>query len=162
MIESSLLNSILLISQLINPDANFTKLRNQLQYYGFQVNIATPPDTHLPEQQTDFQRRRLRKPYGLLNAAEKAIWIHPIVFELNIANSVLIHETVHAAQFCKGNGSFQLLELDIEPIKQAQPFFKRYTDSRSQALEKEAYTIQTQTNSYQLAFSLLDRHCGDT
>ncbi|MGD1919794.1 MAG: hypothetical protein ACFCAD_13430 [Pleurocapsa sp.] len=159
MFPSLLLNSVLSIAQLINPDANFIKLKNQLQHYGFQVNIAIPPDNSLPEQQTDFQRRRLRKPYGLFNAAEKSIWINPIVFELGIGNSVLIHETVHAAQFCQGNGSLQALKLDIEPIKQAQPYFKRYRDSHYQTLEKEAYTVQTQSNSYELALALLNKYC---
>lgn len=161
MFEISLLSSILLFSQLANPDANFIRLKNQLHLYGFQVNIAIPPNVALPKQNTEFYRRRLRKPYGLFDTTEKAVWINPIVFELNIANPVLIHETVHAAQFCKGNGSLELLELDMEPIKQAQPFFKRYTNSQSQALEKEAYTIQTHIDSYELALSLLDQYCAD-
>ncbi len=159
MFKSLLLNSVLLISQSVNPDPNFIQLKNQLQDYGFRVSIAIPPDVQLPKQQTDFQRRRLRKPYGLLNAADKSIWINPIVFELGIDRPVLIHEAVHAAQYCKGNGSLQSLELDIKPIKQAQPFFKRYTDVHKQALEKEAYTVQTQTNSYELAIDLLEKHC---
>ena len=159
MFKSLSIGSVLLIAQLINPNVNFAELKNKLQDYGFQVNIAIPPDTRLPKQQTDFQRRRLRKPYGLLNSADKAIWINPIVFELGIDNPVLIHEAVHAAQFCKGNGNLQALELDIEPIKQAQPYFKRYKDAYSQKLEKEAYTVQTQTNSYELAVDLLDKYC---
>ena len=55
MFPSLLLNSVLSIAQLINPDANFIKLKNQLQHYGFQVNIAIPPDNSLPDQLTDFQ-----------------------------------------------------------------------------------------------------------
>ena len=154
-----LLPSSILISQLLSPNANFDKLKNKLQESGFEVNIAIPPDVRLPKQPPDFQRRRLRKPYGLLNTDNRSIWINPIVFELGIDRSVLIHETVHAAQFCRGNGSLQALELDIEPIKQARPFFKRYTDPHSQTLEKEAYTVQTQNNSYELAISLLDKYC---
>ena len=159
MFKYLLLNSTLLLSQLANPDFDFIKLKNQLKDYGFRVSVAIPPDFELPKQQTDFQRRRLRKPYGLLNAADKSIWINPIVFELGISNSVLIHEAVHAAQYCKGNGSLQTLNLDIEPIRQAQPFFKRYTNVHNQALEKEAYTVQTQKNSYKLAISLLEKYC---
>jgi len=161
MIKSLLFNSILLITQSINYDSNFIRLQRQLENYGFQVNIATPPNFELPKQQIDFQRRRVRKPYGLLNSATKSIWINPIVFELGIGNSVLIHEAVHAAQVCRGNGNIQTLELDVEPIQQARPFFKRYVDIYSQAVEKEAYAVQTQSNSLELAMSLLDKHCGE-
>jgi len=161
MIKSLLFNSILLITQSINYDSNFIRLQRQLENYGFQVNIETPPNFELPKQQIDFQRRRVRKPYGLLNSATKSIWINPIVFELGIGNSVLIHEAVHAAQVCRGNGNIQTLELDVEPIQQARPFFKRYVDIHSQAVEKEAYAVQTQSNSLELAMYLLDKHCGE-
>ena len=80
---------------------------------------------------------------------------------MGIDNSILIHEAVHAAQYCRGNGSLQTLQLEIEPIQQARPFFKRYIDIHSQALEKEAYAVQTQLDSFELAMSLLDKHCGN-
>ena len=161
MFKSLLLSSTLLIAQSFpSPDAQFNQLKTQLESYGFKVNIATPPSLKLPNQQPDFQRRRVRKPFGVMNAESKSIWIHPIVFELGISNPVLVHEAVHAAQFCVGKGKIQTIGLDIEPIKQAQPFFKRYVDTQSQALEKEAYAVQTQPNSYDLAVNLLDRHCS--
>ncbi len=159
MIKSLLFSSILLITQSIDRDSNFIQLQRRLESYDFQVNIATPPDLELPKQQIDFQRRRVRKPFGLLNTATKSIWIHPIVFELGISNSVLIHEAIHAAQVCRGNGKIQTLELEIEPIQQARPFFKRYVDIHHRAVEKEAYAVQTQPNSWELAMSLLDRYC---
>ncbi|HEY9768334.1 MAG TPA: hypothetical protein V6C71_07465 [Coleofasciculaceae cyanobacterium] len=159
MFESLLLSSTILISQLSNADSDFIQLKTQLENSGFKVNIAIPPDFNLANQQIDFQRRSVRKPYGVLNAKSKSIWINPIVFELGISNAVLIHETVHAAQYCAGNGNIQTLGLDIEPIRQAQPFFKRYVDTYSQAVEKEAYAVQTQPNSYELAQSLLEKHC---
>ena len=160
MFESLLLSSTLLISQLSNnADSDFIQLKTQLESYGFKVNLAIPPEFDLPNQQIDFQRRSVRKPYGVLNAKSKSIWLNPIVFELGISNAVLIHETVHAAQYCAGNGNIQTIGLDIEPIRQAQPFFKRYVDTYSQAVEKEAYAVQTQPNSYELAQSLLEKHC---
>ena len=159
MFESLLISSTILFSQLPKPDREFTQLKTQLESYGFQVNIAIPPNFDLPNQQIDFQRRRVRKPYGVLSAKSKSIWINPIVFELGNSNAVLIHEAVHAAQFCAGNGNIQTIGLNIEPIRQAQPFFRRYANTYSQAVEKEAYAVQTQPNSYQLARSLLDRHC---
>ena len=159
MFKSLLISSILLISQTANYDDNFVELKNRLQDYGFEVNLAIPPDFQLPKQRKDLRRRRLRKPYGLLSASSKSIWINPIVSELGISNPVLIHEAVHAAQFCKGNGSLEALELDIEPIQQALPFFNRYINIHSRNLEKEAYTVQTQSNSYEIAMSLLDKYC---
>ncbi len=159
MFSSLFLSFTLLTTQSLNYSADFIKLKNKLESYDFKVNIAIPPDFELPKQQTDFQRRRVRKPYGLLNSKNKSIWINPIVFELGISKPVLIHEAVHAGQFCKGNGSLQTLNLDLEPIAQAQPYFKRYLDIYAQKLEKEAYAVQTQPNSFELAMSLLDRYC---
>ena len=158
MLKSLLLSSIILVSQLPNPDSDFIELKSQLESYGFQVNISIPPDFNLPNQQTGLKRRR-RKPFGVLNAQSKSIWINPVVFELGNSNAVLIHEAVHAAQYCVGNGNVQIIGLDIEPIRQAQPFFKRYMDIHHQTVEKEAYAVQTQPNSYELARSLLDQHC---
>ena len=155
----SLLASVLVLSQLPNLDPEFVQLQTQLESYGFQVNIAIPPEFNLPKQQPGM-RRIVRKPYGALHLQNKSIWINPIVFDLGIARATLIHEAVHAAQYCAGNGNIQALGLDLEPIPQALPYFKRYVNTQRQDLEREAYTIQTQPNSYELARSLLDRHCN--
>ena len=156
---TSLLLGFTISSSQLAADSDFTRLKTQLEGYGFQVKIAIPPDFQLPNQQTDFLRRRVRKPYGVMSAKSKSIWINPIVFELGNSNAVLVHEAVHAAQYCAGNGSIQTIGLDIEPIQQAQPFFKRYVNVHSQAVEKEAYAVQTQSNSYELVKSLLERYC---
>lgn len=156
---TSLLLGLMISSSQLAADADFTRLKTQLESYGFEVKIAIPPDFQLPNQQTDFMRRRVRKPYGVISAKSKSIWINPIVFELGNSNAVLIHEAVHAAQYCAGNGSIQTIGLDIEPIQQARPFFKRYVNVHSQAVEKEAYAVQTQPNSYELVKSLLEQHC---
>ena len=158
MLKSFLASSFILISQLPNPDPEFTQLKTQLESYGFKVNIAILPEFNPPKQQPDL-RRINRKPYGALHSPTKSIWINPIVFELGIANATLIHETVHAAQYCAGDGNITKLNLDLQPIPQALPFFKRYLNTQRQDLEREAYTVQTQANSYELARSLLDRHC---
>ncbi|MEM8672282.1 MAG: hypothetical protein AAGF83_00200 [Cyanobacteria bacterium P01_G01_bin.67] len=158
MLKSLLFGSTILLSQLPNADPDFMQLKSQLESYGFKVNIAIPPDSNLPNQQIGL-RRTIRKPYGLFNPQSKSIWINPIVFELGNSKATLIHETVHATQYCVGKGSLQTIGLDIEPIPQAQPFFKRYVNTQSQALEQEAYTVQTQPNSYELVRSLLEQHC---
>ena len=158
MFASLLIGSTIFLSQLSNAEPDFIQLKDRLEDKGFQVNIAIPPDFNLPPQRSDF-RRRVRKPYGVLNAKSKSIWINPIVFELGNSRAVLIHETVHAAQYCAGNGRIQTIGIDVEPIQQARPWFKRYVNVHSQAVEKEAYAVQTQPNSYELAQSLLEQHC---
>ncbi len=135
-------------SQIIakNSEKNeqFNQLKQELEKAGFEVIIALPPK---------------RGAYGLLQVSTKKIWINPVVFELNIALPTLIHESVHASQVCAGNGEITLLGLTLEPISQARPFFQGYTDSHRRDLEREAYTVQTQPNSFELALSLLREHC---
>ena len=158
MFKSLLVSSLIVISQLPGKDPEFMQLKTQLEKYGFKVNIAIPPEFNLPQQQGGM-RRVVRKPYGVLHLKSKSIWINPIVFDLGIGKATLIHETVHAAQYCAGNGNIKTLGLDLEPIPQALPFFKRYVNTQHQDLEREAYTVQTQPNSYELARSLLDQYC---
>ena len=145
-----------------NPNPEFIELKTQLENYGFQVNIDIPPNFNLPDQKIDVLRRRVNKPYGVFSAKSKSIWINPIVFELGNSNAVLIHEAVHAAQYCAGNGNIQTIGIDLEPIQQARPFYKRYVNVHSQAVEKEAYTVQSQPNSYELVQTLLEQHCHST
>ena len=157
MLESIPIALALLIGR--GNDPNFLELKNKLETYGFQVRIEIPPSFRLPELKTDIPRRSFRKPYGVFHPHSKSIWINPIVFDLGNSQATIVHEAVHAAQYCKGKGKLESLGLDIEPISQASPFFKRYTNIRHQALEKEAYTVQSQTNSVSLALALLDRYC---
>ncbi|BDI20210.1 hypothetical protein ANSO36C_60120 [Nostoc cf. commune SO-36] len=144
MIEIILLNSLLLVSQALTPDKQFIDLKTQLEKFGFQVIIQLPPK---------------RGAYGLLQESTKKIWINPVVFELNIGTQTIIHEAVHAAQVCAGKGKIKTLGLNIQPINYARPFFMRYTDIHRQDLEREAYAVQTQPNSFDLAISLLQQHC---
>ncbi len=72
---------------------------------------------------------------------------------------VLVHEAVHAAQTCKGNGQLEALELEIEPLIYARPFWMRYGDIHRQDLERDAFTIQTQPNRFELIASLLKSYC---
>jgi hypothetical protein len=136
--------SVLLTSQVSIKEQQFLSLKQELEQYGFQVIIELPPK---------------RGTYGLLESASKKIWINPVVFELEIGTQTLIHEAVHAAQVCAGKGNIQTLDLDIQPISDARPFFLRYSDIHRQDLEKEAYAVQTQPNSFELAISLLEQNC---
>ena len=136
--------SALLLAQVPNGDRQFQELQNQLQKFGFQIIFSIPPQPGA---------------YGLLESKTKKIWINPVVFDLEIANPTLIHETVHAAQVCAGKGKIKALGLSIEPINYARPFFFHYQDIQRRDLEREAYAVQTQANSYQLALSLLKKNC---
>lgn len=144
MIQTFLLTSFLFISQLPNLEPKFINLKNQLENQGFQIIIELPPK---------------RGAYGLLREVDRKIWINPVVFELHIGTQTLIHEAVHAAQVCAGKGKIKTLGLNIQPSNYARPFFMRYTDVHRQDLEKEAYAVQTQPNSYELAISLLEKYC---
>jgi len=144
MIHSLILSSLLLLSQAPTAEKPFLDLKNRLEKYGFQVIIALPP---------------IRGAYGALEESSKKIWINPVVFDLQISTQTLIHESVHAAQVCAGKGKLKPLNLDIQPINYARPFFIRYTDIHRQDLEREAYAVQTQPNSFELAVSLLQKHC---
>ncbi|MGA1622623.1 MAG: hypothetical protein ACO36E_07830 [Synechocystis sp.] len=132
------------VAQPMTVDSDFTDLKQQLNQFNFQVLIAPPPR---------------RGAYGLLNATRRTIWIHPLTFELGIASPVLVHEAVHAAQTCKGEGQLVPLELTLEPLIYARPFWMRYGDIHRQDLEREAFTIQTQPNRFDLITSLLKSYC---
>lgn len=145
MLEIAALYSSLLIAQAPAPSQQFLDLKNQLKKHGFEVVIELPPK---------------RGAYGLLNARRKKIWINPVVFDLNIAKPTLIHESVHAAQVCAGNGKIRALGLKIQPIANARRLFLRYKDAHRQDLEREAYAVQTQSNSFELAKNLLNKYCN--
>jgi hypothetical protein len=136
--------STFLIAQIPIADPKFYELKTQLEKHGFQVIIDLPPR---------------RGAYGLLEVSSKRVWINPVVFDLQIANPILIHEAVHAAQLCAGKGKMQALGLTIEPINYARPFFMGYADIHRKDLEREAYAVQTQPNSFELALSLLQQSC---
>lgn len=144
MLEIAILSSSLLIAQTQNPPAKFLNLKNQLENYGFEVRIELPPK---------------RGAYGLLKVAEKTIWINPVVFDLQFATPTLVHESVHAAQLCAGKGKMKILGLKIKPTIATRRLFLRYKNIHRQDLEMEAYTVQTQPNSFELATNLLKKYC---
>ena len=135
-----------------NSQANpkFNLLKNKLSDYGFTVKLAIPP----------YSNKYGIKPYGLLESKTRTVWINPIVFELENALATIVHEATHAAQLCAGqNREFERLNLGIEPPRIAHPYFMRYHNYRRE-IEAEAYTVQVQKNSLELATKLLDTHCS--
>jgi hypothetical protein len=126
-----------------STDADFSRLQNVLEQYGFKVKLETPP---------------VREAYGMLQTKTKMIWINPIVFDLGIARPTLVHEAVHAAQLCYGKTEVQALGLEMEPPPMTRRFFMRY-HSYTRQIEAEAYTIQVQPDGVDLVISLLNKHC---
>jgi hypothetical protein len=119
-------------------------LKKKLENYGFEVRLEASP---------------VRGSYGLLQTASKQIWIDPLVFELGIAKPTLIHEAVHAAQYCAGNGKIMALGLTISPPNVARPFFMGYKHGMRRHLEAEAYAVQTHPDGLDMVISLLAKHC---
>ena len=146
-----LLISSLVVSRLAHSGDNseFNRLQQILISYGFIVKQELPPP---------INNSGLR-PYGLMNSKTRTIWINPVVFELGNAQAVLIHEAVHAAQSCAGNGKMSLVNLDIEPPQFTRPYFMRYHAYRRE-IEAQAYTVQVQPDSLEIAIQLLEQHCS--
>ncbi|MDJ0730004.1 MAG: hypothetical protein QNJ33_08430 [Crocosphaera sp.] len=144
MSHEKLIENNRIMAQNSEKNKQFNHLKQELEKAGFEVIIALPPK---------------RGAYGLLQVSTKKIWINPVVFDLHIALPTIIHESVHASQVCAGKGEIRALGLTLEPINQARPFFQGYTDIHRKDLEREAYTVQTQPNSFELALSLLKEHC---
>ena len=136
-------------SQSDRSNSQFESLQKTLTNYGFIVKLEIPP----------YQNKYGIKPYGLLEGKSKTIWINPVVFELGNAEPTLIHEATHAAQLCAGNGEFALLNLNIDPPKMTHPYFMRYHNYRRE-IETEAYTVQVQPNSLEIANGLLNSYCS--
>ncbi|MEM9535450.1 MAG: hypothetical protein AAGA40_07235 [Cyanobacteria bacterium P01_E01_bin.45] len=126
-----------------STEVQFEQLQRELENRGFVVKIEPPA---------------LQGAYGMLGSSMRTIWIHPVVFELGIALPVLIHEGVHAAQVCAGNGVVTALQLDIEPPNTTRPFFLRYHSYR-RTIEAEAYAVQVQADAYERVVKLLEQHC---
>ncbi|VEP18802.1 conserved hypothetical protein [Hyella patelloides LEGE 07179] len=128
----------------------FNFLEKTLISYGFTVKKEIPP----------YKNRYGIRPYGLLEGKTQTVWINPVVFDLGNAKATIIHEAVHAAQLCVGNKEeFKLLNLDIEPPKMTHPYFMRYHNYRKE-IEAEAYTVQVQPNSLEIAKNFLDSYCS--
>lgn len=110
--------------------------------------------------------------YGLLEVEKRSIWIHPVVFELGIAQPTVVHEAVHAAQFCAAESlddappqsimDLSPLGLGLTPSPLVRPYILRYSDSKRRQLELEAYALQAEENGVDRAIVLLESYCGPT
>ena len=130
------------LTQIQSPE--FTQLQQTLEKHGFTVTLAIPPQPGS---------------YGTLEAADRTIWINPVVFDLEIAVPTLVHEAVHAAQLCSGSPSnLTPLNLGLSPYARAYRLYMRYTGAR-RTLEMEAYTIQARPDRIDYVTNLLNSRC---
>lgn len=52
-----------------------------------------------------------------------------------------------------------MLRLNIEPMNQIWPYFRKYINLYRKDLEPEAYAVQTQSNSFKIAVSPTKKYC---
>lgn len=126
----------------------FSQLQQTLENHGFTITLALPPQPGS---------------YGLFQVSNRTIWVNPVVFDLEIAVPTLVHEAVHAAQFCNGagrgmEGALMPLNLGLSPYAGAYRLYMRYTGTR-RTLEMEAYTIQARVDRVEYVTNLLNSRC---
>jgi hypothetical protein len=127
------------------PTIGFRSVQSALQRKGFVVKLTAPPRSGA---------------YGLFQPSSRTIWINPIVFELEIAEQTIVHEAVHAAQFCRGQGTLAALQLSYEAPPQARRLYMRYNaDQFRTTLEAEAYAVQAHVDRINQVVGLLNQHC---
>lgn len=124
-------------------DKDFARLKQTIEDHGFRLILERPP-----RQNT----------YGSFEVKTKTIWINPVVFALGNAQATLVHEAVHAAQYCASGKPLYPLGISISKDRRLRPFYTRYRGIRRQ-LEAEAYTIQTHPKKVNQAIALLHKHC---
>lgn len=148
-IEFSLPHPVFAQAKSVEFADEFSQLRQTLEDYGFIVTLALPPQPGS---------------YGLLQVSTRTIWINPVVFDLEISIPTLVHEAVHAAQLCNGEGSngsgssLMPLNLGLTPYARAYRLYMRYTGLR-RTLEMEAYTIQARDDRVEYVINLLNSRC---
>lgn len=136
-------STIVLASPNYRIDKEFSRLKQTIEGYGFRLVLEPPPR---------------RNTYGLFEVKTKTIWVNPVVFSLGNAQATLVHEAVHAAQYCANGHPLYPLGISISKNRQLRPFYTRYRGIRRQ-LEAEAYTIQIHPKKVSQAIALLHQHC---
>jgi hypothetical protein len=138
----------------LGSDPQTTQLVETLERSGFPVRWEQPP---------------VWGTYGLLEVKERSIWINPVVFELGIAQPTIVHEAVHAVQFCAAAAQAPSLPQSIEdlsplglgitPSPLVRPYILQYSNSQRRQLELEAYALQAEPDRVDRAIELLEQYC---
>ena len=141
-----LLLAALLLGALSAAASDLSPLQHALLRYGFRIEMRQLPG----------------RAYGRFIPAQKLLEISPVVHELGIAQQVLLHEAVHAAQSCP-SGMLTLIGIR----RQADPSVEsriRYLLSNHylqdhMALEQEAFLVQGQDDAEALVVKALNDRC---
>ena len=128
--------------------ADLTALQQTLLRHGFRIEVRQPPGGA----------------YGRFISKRKLLEISPLVQDLGITRPVLLHEAVHAAQSCP-NGRLTLLALDRQssPVVESRIRYllNNHYAQEHQALEQEAFRLQSQPDAEALIIAALNRRCSD-
>ena len=126
--------------------ADLTPLQQTLLRQGFQIEVRQPPGGA----------------YGRFISSRKLLEISPLVRDLGITRPVLLHEAVHAAQSCP-DGQLTLLKLDrrSSPVVESRIRYllNNHYSQEHQALEHEAFRLQSQPDAEALIIAALERRC---
>ena len=102
--------------------------------------------------------------YGRFISKRKLLEISPLVQDLGITRPVLLHEAVHAAQSCP-DGRLTLLALDRQssPLVESRIRYllNNHYSQEHQALEQEAFRLQSQPDAEALIIAALNRRCSE-
>ena len=125
---------------------DLTALQQTLLSHGFQIEVRQPPGGA----------------YGRFISSRKLLEISPLVGDLGITRPVLLHEAVHAAQSCP-DGQLTLLKLDRQssPVVESRIRYllNNHYSQKHQALEQEAFRLQSQPDAEALIIAALERRC---
>ena len=137
----------LLLLGLPAPAADLGELQRSLRRHGFTIEVRQPPG----------------QAYGRFIPAERRLEISPLVQELGISRSVLLHEAVHAAQSCP-DGTLSLIGVQrpVDPAvgSRIRYLLRNHYKPNRAALEQEAFMIQSQPDAEQLIITALNQRCS--
>ena len=121
-------------------------LQQALLRHGFRIEVRQLPG----------------RAYGRFVPTQKLLEISPVVHELGIAQQVLLHEAVHAAQSCP-NGKLTLIGIQrrADPAVESRIRYLLSNHYRQEhmALEQEAFLIQGQEDAEALVVKALKGRC---
>ena len=121
-------------------------LQQALLRHGFRIEVRQLPG----------------RAYGRFIPTQKLLEISPVVHELGIAQQVLLHEAVHAAQSCP-SGTLTLIGIrrQADPAVESRIRYLLSNHYRQEhmALEQEAFLLQGQTDAEALIIQALNQRC---
>ena len=142
-----LLLSALLLGPASAKANGLLSLQQALLRHGFRIEVRQLPG----------------RAYGRFVSSQKLLEISPIVHELGIAQQVLLHEAVHAAQSCP-NGTLSLIGVQrpVDPAvgSRIRYLLRNHYEPNRSALEQEAFVIQSQPDAEQLIITALNQRCS--